>query len=274
MNLADVLRGLWRRWYVVVPGVILAVAAGIGAWQLVPPSYERTGTQLLLPGSASIPQSGNPYLYLGGLSQASDVLVTAMSSESGIDALLKGHPGAKVVIARAPSTPGPQILITVTARTDSESGVILNAAIARTVIQLDNLQNIDGITSGNRIAITSITVDDHSTLIQKNRILGVIGASVAVLLVTLLTAALIDGLSTRKRRRASLGAEAQDIDVEAPSLEDDTRVRPRDTNGALDDRITSREQSDALSASSLDEIGHQDVGQESADTSASSRLTP
>ncbi len=203
MNLVDTLRGLWRRWYIVLPGLILTIAVAIAAWQLVKPDYERTGVQLLLPGATSIPEAGNPYLYLGGLSQASDVLVTAMSADNQLDSLTEDYPGAEIVVSRDPVTSGPQILTTVTARSDADAGKILDATVARTTAMLRNLQDVNGITAGNRMSIKTITVDTKSTLVEKNRLLAVVGASLAMLLVTLLTAGLVDGLSSRKRRRAS-----------------------------------------------------------------------
>ena len=203
MNLADTLRGLWRRWYIVVPGLILTAVVAFAAWQGIKPDYERTGTQLLLPGTASIPENGNPFLYLGDLSQAADVLVTSMSSEQELAPLLDGHPGAQIEITRDPRTSGPQILTTVTARSDAEAALILHNTIAETAHQLDNLQDVDAITAGNRISIKSITVDDNSTLNQKTRLLAVGGASLAMILLTLLVAALVEGLSTRRRRRTS-----------------------------------------------------------------------
>jgi hypothetical protein len=218
MNLADTLRGLWRRWYIVIPGLLLTVAVAIGAWQAIKPDYERTATQLLLPGTTSIPEAGNPYLYLGGLSQAADVLVTAMSSDQELASLTEGHPGAQIVIVRDPLTSGPQILTTVTARSDAEAEQILDATVARAEQTLDSLQNVDGITSGNRIGIKTITIDTQSTLNQKTRTLAVAGAALGVLLLTLLVAGLVEGLSTRRRRRTSPDAEAlepQDDD-EAP----------------------------------------------------------
>jgi len=200
LNLADTLQGLWRRWYVVIPGLILTIAVAISAWQVIEPDYERVGTQLLLPGLASIPESGNPYLYLGGLSQAADVVVTAMSSERELDALLRDYPGAEIVITRDPLTSGPQILTTVTARSNAEAGKILVDTMVRTTQVLGNLQNVSGITARNRIGIEAITVDNQSTLVQKTRLLGVVGATLGMLLITLLVAGLVEGLSARKRR--------------------------------------------------------------------------
>ncbi|GAA1222282.1 hypothetical protein [Rhodoglobus aureus] len=210
MNLADTLRGLWRRWYIVVPGLILTIAVAIAAWQYIEPDYEREGTQLLLPGLASIPESGNPYLYLGGLSQAADVVVTAMSSERELDALVRDYPGAEIVITRDPLTSGPQILTTVTAKSNAEAGKILVETMVRTTQVLGELQNVNGITARNRIGIESITVDNQSTLVQKTRLLGTGGATLGMLLITLLTAGLVEGLSTRKRRDGKAGGKKTD----------------------------------------------------------------
>jgi hypothetical protein len=226
MNLADTLRGLWRRWYIVIPGLILAVLVALAAWQAIAPDYQRSGTQLLLPGTASIPVAGNPYLYLGGLSQASDVLITAMSSDLEQNSLLAGHAGARITIVRDPLTSGPQILTTVTARSDVEAGEILDAAIVRTTQMLDSLQDVDGITAGNRIGIKSITVDNQSTLIQKTRVLGVAGATLLVLLLTLIVAGLVEGLSTRKRRRRSSDSAIPELNDEESPVHDDVVVLP------------------------------------------------
>lgn len=219
MNLSDTLRGLGRRWYIVVPGLLLAIAVAVGAWLYVKPDYERRGTQLLLPGTASIPESSNPYLFLGGLSQASDVLVTAMSSDSVQASLLRTHPGAEIVVARDPTTSGPQLLTTVTARTNAEAREILTATLAKTEVQLGDLQDGDEITEGNRITIRTITVDDRSTLIQKTRILAVVGAALGMLLITLLLAGLVEGLATRRRRRATADSLIAVVDVAARPAE-------------------------------------------------------
>lgn len=226
MNLADTLRGLWRRWYIVIPGLILAILVAFAAWQAIKPDYQRTGTQLLLPGTASIPEAGNPYLYLGGLSQASDVLITAMSSDLEQNSLLAGRAGAHITIVRDPLTSGPQIHTTVSARSDVEAGEILDAAIVRTTQMLYSLQDVDGITAGNRIGIKTITVDNQSTLIQKTRVLGVAEAALVVLLLTLIVAGLVEGLSTRKRRRRWTDAATPELDEEQSPAEDDVVALP------------------------------------------------
>ncbi|MGV8911596.1 MAG: hypothetical protein ACOH14_03190 [Rhodoglobus sp.] len=242
MNLADTLRALWRRWYVVVPGLILTIAVAIGAWQIIEPDYERVGTQLLLPGVASIPESGNPYLYLGGLSQAADVVVTSMSSERELSALVRDYPGAEIVITRDPVTSGPQILTTVTAKSDADARKILSSTMNRTTQVLSNLQNVTGITARNRISIESITVDSQSTLVQKTRLLGAGGATLGMLLITLLSAGLVEGLSTLKRRERRADVkhggpdESVSIDADNPSTRDGARRDRRASRQSLSRR--------------------------------------
>lgn len=201
MNLMTALRVLLRRWYIVVPGVLLAAAAAVGVWQLVTPDYERTATQLLLPGPEIMPENGNPYLYLGGLSPAADVLVTAMSAEPEQHAVVGDRDGAELVVRRDGASSGPQLLLIVTARSDSDAAAVLDAAIERTAIVLDQLQNLEGIGRDNRIGIETIAQDTSSTPQQRTRILLAAGVGLGIFVATLLLAALIDSLPARRRRR-------------------------------------------------------------------------
>ena len=80
MVLSDMLRSLLRRWYIVVLGVILTVAGVYGAYTVTPVTYSATSTVVLLPPEKSVKDGDNPYLYLGGLGQALNVLVITMNS--------------------------------------------------------------------------------------------------------------------------------------------------------------------------------------------------
>ena len=78
-----VLGSLWRRWYITFPGLLVAGLLAVGAWFVVPPTYERSASEFLVPGSGSLPQNAtNPFLYLNGLTQAADVLVRALGSNN------------------------------------------------------------------------------------------------------------------------------------------------------------------------------------------------
>jgi len=98
MNIADMMGALRRRWYVLVVGLLVAVAAAYGAWSVVKVDYTRTATQLMLPGPGTIPEDANPFLYVGGLSQAADVLTRKMGSPDVIADVTDAYPDADITI--------------------------------------------------------------------------------------------------------------------------------------------------------------------------------
>lgn len=204
MNLVETLRGLWRRWYIVFPGIIIAALLAITAWFVIQPGYERSATQLLLPGSGSLPEEGgNPYLYIGGATQAADVLVTALGAENVLNEVSRDHPGTSVVVSRDPSTPGPVVLITVTAKSDAEAAVVLDDLVERTAVVLDDLQEAENVPAEERISVRPLTIDETSTLQQRSRLVNSAGIGLAGVMLSLVLAAMIDGLQQRKRRSNS-----------------------------------------------------------------------
>ena len=75
-----VMVSLGRRWYITLPGLLLAGLLAFGAWYVVPPSYQRSASEFLVPGTGSLPENANPFLYLSGLSQVADVLEIGRAS--------------------------------------------------------------------------------------------------------------------------------------------------------------------------------------------------
>jgi capsular polysaccharide biosynthesis protein len=209
MNLADTLRGLWRRWYIVVPGVLLAAALAVSVWVMIPPGHERSSTQLLIPGAQSMPEGANPYLFLGGLSPAADVIVRAVGSENATNAIIEDYPGAEIEITRDTTTSGPVILITVTAASDTAAEEVLALLVERTATVLDELQATEEIAESNRVTLLPITVDSQSVLDQRVRFIAVAAAGLAGVALTLFIAALVDGLSMQRKRRRDLDGEAE-----------------------------------------------------------------
>lgn len=209
MNIADTLRGLLRRWYIVVPGVILAVVGTIGAYLVIQPGYERTATQLLIPGEGTVPPGvTNPYLYLGGLTQASDIVVRVMQGEDVAGRVLGEFPGTEIVVQRDPTVSGPVIQIIVTAKTESAVAGALDSLVAQTSVVLDQLQDEQQVSADDRMTVTTLTKDATSSLQQKTRLVMSAGVFGGVLLITILFASLIDGLSRRPHRARRQGGNA------------------------------------------------------------------
>ncbi|WP_162940098.1 hypothetical protein [Gryllotalpicola protaetiae] len=165
---------------------------------------------LLLPGALSLPEGGNPYLYISGLSQAADVLVRSAGSEEVVGPIREKHPDAKVTIARDASTVTPVVVIDVESPSDAATATILKQLVTDTGKSLAQLQEREGITDKNRITLEPLTVDDKSTIKLKQPMLFAAGAGVGGLVVTLIAAAVGDSLlaarKVRKRVRVEAGA--------------------------------------------------------------------
>ncbi|TQL40458.1 hypothetical protein FB562_2667 [Homoserinimonas aerilata] len=226
MNFSDTLRGLLRRWYIVVPGLLAAAAIAIGAWFAIPPGYNRSATQLLLPGANSIPEGANPYLFLGGLAPAADVLVRAIGSENVVNDMAEKHPGVEIAISRDTTTAGPIILITVTADSDAAAEEVLTLLVERTATVLEDFQTSERIPADNRMSVIPITVDEKSVAEQRTRILVAAGGGLGIAALTLLLAGLVEGLSRQRRKRARQKPAASAAAASEPTASESAASEP------------------------------------------------
>lgn len=234
MTLIGTLRGLVRRWYIVVPGMILAVAVAIGAFTLVTPGYERSATRLLLPGLGTVPEGAtNPYLFLGGLTQAADILVRSVGGDETIGELVAAHPGLEVSVTRDPTSSGPVILLTVTAESDADAEMALDTLIAQSTRTLERLQTEQNVRPTDRITLTTLTHSPESTLQQRTRILVSVGAGLGVAVLTVILASLVDGLArTRQARSRKHHTDTRDVLGGGSGGSDpDPRLHPAESPG-------------------------------------------
>lgn len=208
MNLAETLRVLARRWYILLVGVLLAAGAVIGVWTKVPPRFERTATQVLLPGKKSLPLNGqNPYLYLGGLTLAADVVVRAVGSDNIRRDINEQHPGTEVEVSRDPTTAGPVILLSVSSTRDEVAADVLRQLTLKTAQVLGDLQQEERIPTAERMTVVTLTIDAVGVLRDRTRLALSVGAGVGVIALTLLAAALTEGIIRRRKRRRAVRAK-------------------------------------------------------------------
>jgi len=224
VNVADMMGALGRRWYVLVAGLIIAGLAAYGAWTLVKVEYTRTATQLMLPGPGTIPDNANPFLFVGGLSQAADVLVRKMGSPDVLSQVEDAYPDVEIVITRDPLSSGPVILASVTSPSDADAEAVIDDLLELTGSTLLDIQRTQGIPSTDRISLVTLTTDDEGLVEQKTRLVasGIAGAGTVAL--TLLMVALIDGLARSRSQRRGRSRSAVEHAKHEEGADDDLLV--------------------------------------------------
>lgn len=85
MDLAEIFRVICRRWYVLLPGLLLTAAVTTGAGLTVPTSYESQSTVALLNSKRGTAADGNPYLSMvPALTGMADSLARNLNSDASV----------------------------------------------------------------------------------------------------------------------------------------------------------------------------------------------
>lgn len=212
MSVRDLLISLLRRWYLVLAGV--AATAGLAVAVLLngPVSYEMRSTVLLLPPDSSVGSRGNPYLYLGGLAQAVEVLAARMNTTQIRGPIEQAHPQAEFDVGQDQQATGPILALAVTSTDEQDAQQVtakLLASVPETLLSMQEQLDVPG---SSRISSLILTPDAEVELVTKTRdraVLTVAGAGIAL---TVLGAGLVDGLLlgriTVRRRLEAAGAVA------------------------------------------------------------------
>jgi uncharacterized protein involved in exopolysaccharide biosynthesis len=205
MTLSNFLYSLARRWYLLLGALAVTASLCFVAYSAVPPVYERAASVLLLPGAQTIPDDGNPYLYLGGLGQASEVLVAAMNASSVRQDIQLGHPGTEISVGRDPASSGPLIAVSVSGPSDAAVTAVLNRTLSAIPETLSTLQTQANVADLARIDAVQLTSDPTSMLVRKDQYQMVSLVAAGGIALSLLGIGFVDGLLL-SRQRSRLGS--------------------------------------------------------------------
>lgn len=209
---------LVRRWYLVLMGMILTCVAAVVLSETVATTCTSSAAVVLVPGPRSIPKGDNPFLYMGNLIQARDVLVQTLSTEATTSEILDGTKDATVEATADRMTSGPVIMLTATAPTAVRVTALRDAALAALTQRLDSLQDRANTPVRARISALTLSEDDVPEVSSRQRLRLIIMIGVLGLALTLGLTAVIDRLlgkrgqrsEARRRRRTRERNQAQD----------------------------------------------------------------
>src|SRR6187200_106612 len=129
MHLSELVGGLRRRWWAVVIGLLGTAAIICVAFTLVPPEQEAHASLVILPPAKTVLETGNPYLALGGLQPAADMLAAAMNSGRLHESLAPSHGSATFEVAPDTDSSGPMLLVTVNDDDPARTLALLDSVI-------------------------------------------------------------------------------------------------------------------------------------------------
>ncbi|MFG2112032.1 chain length determinant protein [Streptomyces sp. NPDC048718] len=115
MDLAEIFRVMRRRWYVLLPGLLLTAGLVVGAWRVLPVSYSSQSTVALLNSRKGAAADGNPFLSMEpSLTGMADSLARNVNSDAAKADLKRAGLTEKYEVKIADNAQGPLLWITVT----------------------------------------------------------------------------------------------------------------------------------------------------------------
>jgi hypothetical protein len=210
VNFRDVLGVLGRRWWLVVPGLILALVAGGAAYTVTPPQYTQSESYLLLYPVMTEGGPGNPFLQLGnGVSMAGSVLATKVSAGSTAASLTADHPGLTFSVALDASTGAPIVAVSAQDGDRAVLATTLNQLGQDLIAQLADLQKASGAPEDSWVTISRLTSDRQAQESHSDGIRNGGAAAVGVVLFFALLVLLVEWRSVRRARRRRADAATE-----------------------------------------------------------------
>ncbi|MGY4858313.1 hypothetical protein [Cryobacterium sp. AP23] len=198
------LRKLWQmltRWrWVVVPGLILAVAGGVVAGVMSPVSYKVQSSYLFLsPVLGADGTAGNPFLQLGnGVSTTVDILAVSLSDVITTEQYTDNAPDLTYTTFRDNSLSAPLLAITVEDVSRTNAYATLDSLGKDLGMRLDALQERAGAPRNQWVTTTQLTRDPKAVISYAVPIRNGVGVGLGLVLLTILVMALAERRRSRR----------------------------------------------------------------------------
>ncbi|MFI1095641.1 chain length determinant protein [Streptomyces sp. NPDC020917] len=205
MDLAEIARVMRRRWYVLLPGVLLTVALTAGAYLKVPVTYTSQSTVVLLNSQkATKAFDGNPFLSSQiSLNGMADSLARNLNSDAAVAHLKAQGATAATTAKLADNAVGPLLWLTASG-TDKRAVLAADKLFtAYAAERLEQFQTQQSVTSQAMIRMATIVPPQNPVAQTKTRYEYLALAAVAGVVVSLVATFYVEA---RRRTPATEGA--------------------------------------------------------------------
>lgn len=204
MYLTELAQSLRRRWYLLLAVTVLAVATTTFVVSRLPATYRANASIVLVPPETTLGDTGNPYLFLGGLEQSVDVLSRDLGSEQVRDQMAqKGGASASYTVTPDFTTSAPIVLVTTEASSADAADAMLDAVVAQVPVSLTRLQEALAVSGSAQITTQLIARSEEPEIVMSGRYRAMVMIGGALMVGGVLLVAAVDGLLRRRRMRAA-----------------------------------------------------------------------
>ncbi|GAA2813234.1 chain length determinant protein [Streptomyces showdoensis] len=215
MDLAEIFRVMCRRWYVLVPGLLLTAGLTVGAWLLVPTAYESQSTVALLNSRKGAAADGNPFLSMEpSLTGMADSLARNVNSDVSVAELKDKGLTEKYEAKIADNAQGPLLWLTVTGD-DPDAVLKANKTLMEyTAQRLKDLQADQKVEADSMIRLTTIVPPQDPQAQMKSKVQYLIMAAGLGFVLSLVATFFVEARrrhdAPAKHRQTSPAAETAD----------------------------------------------------------------
>ncbi|MFE7186471.1 O-antigen ligase family protein [Streptomyces erythrochromogenes] len=211
MSIRELVAVLRRRWYVIVPAILLSLLAALHLYRSVPVAYQSQSSVALLDSSAASklpPSFGNPISNAGGaLVVTADVLIRTLSGADSARELHSLGVSDPYTVGFAANTSGPLLTLTVTG-TDREKVLEeTNILTGFAGEQLNALQAAAKVQPAYMVQTAPVVLPQTPVPQLKSRYQQVLGVLIVGVGAGFVLSFVADALSAARRRRRERSAE-------------------------------------------------------------------
>lgn len=258
MDLFDVIRSCARRWYVILPLLLIATWFSYSVYSSVKPVYYSNAVVGIAPPStridnvpAGVALPRNGLLDIGGAPLIANIAAVGLREPAVVDRVVAagGLPNYNSKMFPVPAT-SPQLPLIMLEATDADPAAVtktLTLVIAQAEVTLRTLQQQAQVPEDQMVEPFVVTPPSTPAAAMPSRTRSTIAVFVAGAGLAVLVSVLADVLLSRRKAMKHSGTEADETPVEPPAAADADQppsipppstgpIPPPSTQGALEPR--------------------------------------